>query len=208
MVRLTFALGCVLLAIGCGGSVSAGDGAGDATTDATTDTLAFDVGRSDTRRDAPTPVDASTTCPATVPDTGAACGPISLSCTYPGACGTDFAQCVDGKWNVIKSACGTEYCPYAGPAPGASCGSTEGYVCEYPKGTVDGASFTACSVCVCKGGVFVCDERPLADCPLRSCKSGDACSTPAMIGCEYGGKCGTSCRCQADGKLFCPTRLC
>jgi hypothetical protein len=198
-----------LAAVGCGGSVAvdAPDAAGGS--DASIDASAPDTARRDDgpRVDSRPSFDTATTCPATVPTKGSPCGPISLACTYKGSCGEDFAQCVDGAWSVIRAACGTEYCPIYLPATGASC-STEGYLCEYPKASDGSLTWDSCTICVCKGGSFYCDPHPIAECPLPRCLTGDACTTPHMIGCEYGGKCGTSCRCGESGTLSCPTRLC
>lgn len=194
----------LLATAGCGGSV-ADDGAPDA--DAAIDSFVVrdTTPASDTRSFDVAPFDASTTCPATVPANKTSCGPIHFTCSYKGACGDDFAQCVDGTWTVITSTCSAEYCPIAGPLPGGSC-ITEGYVCEYPRASDAGTP--SCALCVCKAGAFVCDDHPLAECPLPSCKTGDSCTTPGMIGCEYGGKCGTSCRCKATGTLECSSRPC
>ena len=200
-------LSILVVTSSCGGSV-ADDGASDAgaavdsfvprDTTPATDSVVFDAA----------PFDAHTTCPAAVPASGGACGPIRFNCTYKGACGDDFAQCVDGTWTVIRSVCGKEYCPLAVPAPGSSCGDEEGFTCEFPTAPTTGTGFADCTFCVCKGGIFYCDPHPLAECPLKSCLSGDSCGTPHMVGCEYGGKCGTSCRCGDDGKLSCPSRPC
>jgi hypothetical protein len=190
----------------CGGSVvdDATDGAIDAAIDAATDTLAIDTARA---FDVKPPFDTATKCPDTVPPNATACGPIRFDCTYKGSCGDDFAQCVDGTWTVIRSTCSAEYCPIRPPVPGDTC-ATEGFICEYPAAPDAGLEFATCGICTCKGGTFYCGDHPIAECPLRTCKTGDPCPTPGMIGCEFGGKCGTSCRCDASGKLTCSTRLC
>lgn len=63
------------------------------------------------------------TCPQEMPDQGAACGSVYLSCSYGDSvcCPPSKSECVDGKWLNLYSDCPMPECPTDPPVTGDAC---------------------------------------------------------------------------------------
>lgn len=113
------------------------------------------------------------TCPSSLPQSGAPCGPDPLQCSY-GSCCPTIALCQSGGWNVVYPPCMAAVCPSSPPTNGSVCScQLEGKTCDINQCTSGGTDIQA----TCSGGKWTnenlgCVPDP---CAANSCHSGTVC---------------------------------
>ncbi len=186
-----FAEGCVLMLaalVGCGGTVTeATTGAGGSGGSGSGGTGAGGNGTGGA---------SAVVCPAMAPNGNEPCAPNGLLCTYGDFARTECrmrAECVDGKFQVILAKCAVPpdgVCT-ATPSPGTECSAnSEGFVCDYPDGTLCVCSSCSLGPCSPPPPHFFC-ATPMADCPNVAPNAGTACLNNGQS-CTYGFPCGPS----------------
>ena len=182
-MRIPLAIGSILLAAGCGGSLASGPDSG-------ADDAAVKADSGDSGMPIP---DAGLTlsCPTTVPVDGAVCGNANLQCEYgaqPRPMCNTVATCTNHMWSVAQAdlnACagfGSKVCP-ADPKTipfGQLCNSSYPAICSYALG------YCSCDISLPDAGDgprWTCDN-PRAGCDSPRPQLGSKCQT-AGLQCDY-----------------------
>jgi hypothetical protein len=140
--------------------------------------------------------EASTSCPAALPQPQGSCPSEGQTCNYP-ECNLDCA-CSNGQWACYYAS--VPECPADQPDGGACTQNQAGVNCTYanPLGCGYG------ELCVCDGTNWSCATGLCPTlCPGQAPRNGDVCFVTGVPPCTYadadGGSC-SGCSCAYDGK--------